>query len=237
METETGKSSVGDLEYRPVRIRIDGVTLDADLRIPPRARGVVIFAHGSGSGRQSPRNRLVATDLEASGFATLLVDLLSRDEQEEDSLTGALRFDIDLLATRLGSVTDWAIHEPKLWSLPVGYYGASTGAAAAIVAAAHRPGVVRAIVSRGGRPDLSSTSLAKVHCPTLLIVGGADTPILPLNEDALRKLGSRGALSVVPYATHLFEEPGALERVAILAREWFDQHLAHRHQPAGQGAW
>ncbi len=237
METEAGKSSVGDLEHRPLRIRIDGVTLDADLRVPPRARGVVVFAHGSGRGRQSPRNRLVATNLEASGFATLLVDLLSRDEQEEDALTGAFRFDIDLLAARLGSVTDWAIHEPKLWSLPVGYYGASTGAAAAIVAASHRPGVVRAIVSRGGRPDLAPTALSKMHCPTLLIVGGADTPILPLNEDALRKLGSRGALSVVPGATHLFEEPGALERVAIMTRDWFDQHLAHRQQPAGQGAW
>lgn len=237
MGTDAEKSSVDGLADRAVRIRIDGVELDADLRIPPRPRGVVIFAHGSGSGRQSPRNRLVAEELEQSGFATLLVDLLTRDEQVQDSRTGAFRFDIYLLASRLGSVTDWAIHEAKLWSLPVGYYGASTGAAAAIVAAARRPGVVRAIVSRGGRPDLASGALAKVRCPTLLIVGGADLPIIPLNEEALGKLGSHGALSIVPHATHLFEEPGTLERVSILTQNWFDQHLAHRRQPAGQAAW
>jgi len=237
METDLGKSSMNDLTDRSVKIRIDGVALDADLRIPPHARGVIIFAHGGGSGRQDPRNRLVATELEHAGFATLIADLLTREEQERDTRSGAFRFDIDLMSSRLGSVTDWAIHEPKLWSLPVGYHGASTGAAATIVAAAHRPGMVRAIVSCGGRPDLAISALAKVRCPTLLIVGGADLPILQLNEDAVRKLGRHGTLSVVPHATHLFEEAGAMERVTTLTRAWFDQHLAHRRHPAGQGAW
>ncbi len=237
METDTRKRPVDELVDRAVRVRIDGVELDADLRIPPHPRGVVIFAHGSGSGRRSPSNRLVAEELEQSGFATILVDLLNREEQEQDSRTGAFRFDIDLLASRLGCVTDWAIHEAKLWSLPVGYYGASTGAAAALAAAARRPGVIRAIVSRGGRPDLASNALARVRCPTLLIVGGADRPILPLNEEALGKLGSHGALSVVPRATHLFEEPGALERVAILTQGWFDQHLGHHPQATNHAAW
>lgn len=237
MGTGTEKSPVDELVNRAVRIRINGIELDADLRIPPHPRGVVIFAHGSGGGRRSPRNRLVAEELEQTGFATLLVDLLTRDEQGQDARTGSIRFDIDLLASRLGSVTDWAIHEAKLWSLPVGYYGASTEAAAVIVAAVRRPGVVRAIVSRGGRPDLAHKALAKVHCPTLLIVGGADLPILQLNEEALGKLGSRGTLSMVPRATHLFEEPGALERVAFLTQNWFDQHLGHRSQQASQEAW
>jgi Dienelactone hydrolase and related enzymes len=237
MGAGTEKRSVGELADRAVRIRIDGVELDADLRIPHHPRGVVIFAHGSGGGRRSPGSRLVAEELEQSGFATLLVDLLTREEQRHDERTGSLRFDIALLASRLGSVSDWAIHEAKLWSLPVGYYGASTEAAAAIVAAVRRPGVVRAIVSRGGRPDLALNALAKVHCPTLLMVGAEDARILRLNEEALGKLGGRGTLSVVPHATHLFEEPGALERVAILTQHWFDQYLVHRPRPASQEAW
>jgi dienelactone hydrolase len=237
MWTDTRNDSTHAPRERAVRVPINGVVLDADLCTPDQARGVVIFAHGSGSNRASPRNRLVADALQREGFATLLPDLLTPGEERRDLRTGHLRFDIDLLAARLGAITDWAIHEPTLWSLPVGYFGASTGAAAAIVAAARRPGVVRAIVSRGGRPDLAGDVLGRVRCPTLLIVGGDDLPILEMNDDALRKLGGHRVLQVIPHATHLFEEPGALERVARLARDWFDQHLARRRESARQGIW
>lgn len=222
---------------RTVRIPIDGVALDADLRIPAHARGVVIFAHENGSDRQSPRYRLVADELERAGFATLCVDLLTPAEHEEDARCGSIRFDIDLLAARLGAATDWAIHDSRLWSLPVGYYGASTGAAAAMLAAVRRPGVIKAIVSRGGRPDLAPSALGKLRCPTLLIVGGEDVPMLELNEDSVRTLGAHGTLRIIPEATHLFEEPGALEDVATLTRNWFIQYLAHRREPIGQAAW
>jgi pimeloyl-ACP methyl ester carboxylesterase len=174
--------------------------------------------------------------LQRAGFATIIPGLLTPDEERQDERSGCFRFDVDLLAARLGAVTDWAIYEPTLWSLPIGYFGAGTGAAAAILAAARRPGVVRAMVSRGGRPDLASRALTRIRCPTLLIVGEDDVPILELNQDSVWKLGGHRVLQVVPHATHLFEEPGALERVASLATAWFDQHLAHHSEPAQQGA-
>ncbi|HEX8715493.1 MAG TPA: dienelactone hydrolase family protein [Gemmatimonadaceae bacterium] len=222
---------------RPVRIAIDGVMLDGDLVVPPQARGIVIFAHGSGSSRQSPRNRFVARELGRSSFATLLLDLLTRDEEGVDAATGELRFDIPFLADRLGAATDWVVTAPGLRSLPVGYFGASTGAAAALVAASHRRGEVRAIVSRGGRPDLAGDALRRVHCPVMLIVGAADPEVLELNRDALVQLGGPRALELVPRATHLFEEPGALEEVARLARGWFEQYLSSPRTVDSRDAW
>ncbi|MFZ5655216.1 MAG: dienelactone hydrolase family protein [Pseudomonadota bacterium] len=207
-----------------VELRLGGVRLDADLAQEPGAAGLVIFAHGSGSGRASPRNRWVAERLQAAGFATLLFDLLSAAEQREDALTGALRFDIPLLAERLVGAIDWAARQPDLGALRVGLYGASTGAAAALVAAAVRPEAVCAVVSRGGRPDLAAASLAAVVAPTLLIVGGNDPQVIDLNRDAAALLRAPHSLEIIPGATHLFPEPGALERVAELARDWFVAH-------------
>lgn len=209
-----------------------GVRLHGDLTVPPRAKGVVVFAHGSGSSRASPRNQRVAKQLQAAGFATLLFDLLTVDEDSFDSQTGQLRFDVQLLAERLSNTTEWLGLQPAVAGLHVGYFGASTGAAAALVAAATHPGVVRAVVSRGGRPDLAGPYLGRVKAPTLLIVGGNDTAVIGMNESALRQLASpMKNLEIVPHATHLFEEPGALDRVADLALRWFEQHLA---QPASQ---
>jgi putative phosphoribosyl transferase len=213
-------------DERAVSIPADRVALEGDLRMPPRARGVVLFAHGSGSSRHSPRNRYVAQVLVDAGLATLLMDLLTHSEELVDIKTRALRFDIDLLARRLVAATDWLISQPDTRDLPIGYFGASTGAAAALVAAAERPSVVRAIVSRGGRPDLAGPALARVRAPTLLIVGGNDLPVIRMNEEAMRQLTVETQLVIVPGATHLFEEPGALERVADLARDWFVRHLA-----------
>jgi putative phosphoribosyl transferase len=204
-----------------VELRLGGVRLDADLAEVPGAAGLVIFAHGSGSGRASPRNRWVAERLQAAGFATLLFDLLGAAEQREDALTGALRFDIPLLAERLVGAIDWAARQPGLGALRVGLYGASTGAAAALVAAAARPEAVCAVVSRGGRPDLAADSLAGVAAPTLLIVGGEDDVVIELNRKAAARLRAPHRLEIIPGATHLFPEPGALERVAELAGDWF----------------
>ncbi len=194
---------------RAVRVLTAGVALDGDLSLPSAARAVVVFAHGSGSSRHSPRNRYVAGVLQAAGFATLLMDLLTPDEEQVDARTGALRFDIALLARRLVGATDWLAQQAATRALRVGYFGASTGAAAALVAAAERPEAVGAIVSRGGR----------------LIVGGNDPPVIIYNQAALTQLHGAKRLDIVPGATHLFEEAGALERVAELARDWFLDHL------------
>lgn len=207
-----------------VRIPAGGATLDGDLVVAGDARGIVAFAHGSGSSRHSPRNRAVAQVLQTAGIATLLMDLLTPEEEVRDSRTRELRFDIDLLAERLLAATDWLSDQPGTASLPLGYFGASTGAACALVAAAQRP-VVRAVVSRGGRPDLAGPWLAQVTAPTLLIVGALDETVLDLNRTALAQLQAEAALETVLGATHLFEEPGALERVADLAVAWFTRHL------------
>lgn len=204
-----------------------GQVLTGDLSMPPDAHGLVVFAHGSGSSRLSPRNRWVAASLWAGGFATLLLDLLTRDEERNDEVTRQHRFDIALLAERLVVAIDWASHEGYLKSLPIALFGASTGAAAALVAAAQRPLVIHAVVSRGGRPDLAGASLELVRAPTLLIVGGHDAQVINLNREALRRLHCTKQLAIIPHATHLFEEPDALKQVADLARQWFATHLAH----------
>ncbi len=201
------------------------VVLEADVVVPRPARGVVLFAHGSGSSRHSPRNRHVAGELQRAGLATVLVDLLTPSEERVDLQTGEFRFDIGKLAVRLAALTDWLVrHEPTA-GLPVGLFGASTGAAAALVAASARPAFVRAVVSRGGRPDLAGEALRSVRRPTLLIVGERDPVVIELNHEAMEKLPGETRLEIVPGATHLFEEPGALEEVARLAREWFLRYL------------
>jgi putative phosphoribosyl transferase len=209
-----------------VAIPIQGAELEATLAVPERASGVIVFAHGSGSGRHSPRNRYVAEQLLESGFGTLLLDLLTPTEERYDRETADLRFDIDRLATRLVVAIDWLNEHDRTAALPVGAYGASTGAAAALMAAAERPERVAAVVSRGGRPDLAKEALERVSAPTLLIVGERDPQVLELNRAALAELAAREKeLVVVPGATHLFEEPGALDEVTRLARSWFDRHL------------
>jgi dienelactone hydrolase len=190
---------------------------------------VVLFAHGSGSSRHSPRNQSVARVLRQHGLATLLIDLLTTDEESVDQYTRHLRFDIELLALRLLGATDWLREQPQTRELAVGYFGASTGAGAALMAAAERPDIVQAVVSRGGRPDLAGPALLRVHAPTLLIIGGADAPVIDLNEQAMQLLDGEKELRVIPRATHLFEEPGALEEVARLAADWFARHLAPAH--------
>jgi putative phosphoribosyl transferase len=212
-------------EERLVRIAAGPVMLEGNLSLPEGARGVVLFAHGSGSSRHSPRNRYVARLLNAAKLATLLIDLLTSDEEAIDMRTAHLRFDIGLLTERLIAATDWLTQQPDTCQLRVGYFGASTGAGAALVAAAERPDVVGAVVSRGGRPDLAGPALARVRAPTLLIVGGNDLPVIELNWAALAQLRSEKRLAIVPGATHLFEEPGALDEVARLAREWFERYL------------
>ncbi|MBX6385019.1 MAG: dienelactone hydrolase family protein [Microbispora sp.] len=209
-----------------VRIPIGEVVLNADVAVPGQARGAVLFAHGSGSGRHSPRNRYVAGELQRAGLATVLADLLTEDEERIDAVTGHLRFDIGLLADRVGALADRLPGEEALGGLPVGLFGASTGAAAALVAAARRPGGVKTVVSRGGRPDLAGGALRAVRQPTLLIVGERDSIVLDLNREAMREMTAPVRLEIVPGATHLFEEPGALETVARLARDWFLHHLA-----------
>jgi putative phosphoribosyl transferase len=209
-----------------IRMEAAGVVLDADVTVPPQARAVVLFAHGSGSSRLSPRNRMVADRLNGIGLATVLTDLLTPDEERVDAVTAELRFDIGLLARRLTGIIDWMTEQPMLDSLPLGLFGASTGAAAALLAAAARPRRVRAVVSRGGRPDLAGDQLTGVSAPTLLIVGGRDPEVLDLNKAAARRLSGVHELWVVPGATHLFAEPGTLEQVASAAAEWFDRHLA-----------
>ena len=212
---------------RPVSIGLAKATLEGDLGLPPHPCGIVLFAHGSGSSRHSPRNRFVAETLQSHGIATLLMDLLTTSEEEVDRRTALLRFNIPLLARRLAGATTWTLRRPDLRGLSVGYFGASTGAAAALVAAARYSGAIAAVVSRGGRPDLAGDALGSVVAPTLLIVGGDDGPVIDLNEQALAKLGcSEKKLLVIPGATHLFEEPGTLEEVARVAAEWFSGHFA-----------
>jgi putative phosphoribosyl transferase len=208
-----------------VRIDCDSVHLDGMLEIPAHARGLVLFAHGSGSSRHSSRNRHVAQVLRSAGFGTLLFDLLTKEEEQLDTDTGHLRFNIDFLAARLVLTTLWASRNEHAAPLRIGYFGASTGAAAALVAAAEPDADIGAIVSRGGRPDLACEALGRVRAPTLLIVGGADEPVLPLNVDAYARLRCMKRLEIVPDASHLFEEPGALDRVAELAARWFADHL------------
>lgn len=214
-----------------VHVRAGSVALPGDLVLPDRARAVVLFAHGSGSSRHSPRNRWVAGELRTAGLGTLLIDLLTEEEERRDVLTAEHRFDIPLLGRRLVAAVDWLAGQPETRDLPVVLFGASTGAAAALVAAADRPDRVLTVVSRGGRPDLADDALAAVQAPVLLIVGGADTEVLRLNEEAGRRLDAPHALRVVPGATHLFEEPGALEQVAEATREWCDERL----RSAGEG--
>ena len=208
-----------------VRVTAVSVTLEGNLSLPEEARGIVLFAHGRGSSRLSPRNRYVARILNEANLATLLVDLLTPEEEAVDVRTAHLRFDIGLLAERLVGATDWLVQHPDTSRLRIGYFGASTGAAAALVAAVMRPDVVGAVVSRGGRPDLAGRALAHVRAATLLIVGGHDVEVLELNRAALAQLRAEKELVIVPGATHLFEEPGALDQVARLARDWFERHL------------
>ena len=203
-----------------------GVSLEGTLAVPAGASGLVVFAHGSGSSRHSPRNLEVAAQLRGAGLGTLLFDLLSPDEDAVDRRTRQLRFDIDLLARRVVGAVDWAASEPETARLRVGGFGASTGAAAALVAAAERPELVHAVVSRGGRPDLAGPHLPHVQAPTLLIVGGADDVVLDLNREAMAQMTGTGvALEVIPGATHLFEEPGAMDQVAALTASFFVRHL------------
>jgi putative phosphoribosyl transferase len=219
-----------EVPEQPVHVIAGAVSLEGNLSIPDSAQGIILFAHGSGSSRHSPRNRYVAQALQQAGFATLLFDLLTPKEETVDLQTRHLRFNINLLAERLVGATDWLAARPDTQSLRMGYFGASTGAAAALVAATQRPHAVRAIVSRGGRPDLAGSALAEVQAPTLLIVGGNDPLVLDLNRQALAKLRVAKKLEIVPGATHLFEEPGALEQVASLAQEWFMHYLSSPDQ-------
>jgi dienelactone hydrolase len=213
-------------DERLVHVTAGPVTLEGNLGLPEGARGVVLFAHGSGSSRHSSRNRYVARLLNEAKLATLLVDLLTAEEEAVDLRTAHLRFDIGLLAERLVGATDWLTQHPDTGHLRIGYFGASTGAAAALVAAAQRSEAVGAVVSRGGRPDLAGPALPLVRAPTLLIVGGNDFQVIELNRAAFEQLRCEKQLVIVPGATHLFEEPGALDEVARLAREWFERHLA-----------
>jgi dienelactone hydrolase len=215
---------------REITIEAPGATLAADLVVPEGSTGLVVFAHGSGSSRHSPRNRAVAEALQERGLGTLLMDLLTAREEREDLVTGHLRFDIALLAERLTAAIDPVVRGDPA-GLPIGAFGASTGAAAALVAAARRPDVVRAVVSRGGRPDLAGDDLGAVRAPTLLIVGGRDEQVLELNRTAMSRMRSEVSLEIVPGATHLFEEPGALDQVARLAGGWFASHLGGMPAP------
>jgi dienelactone hydrolase len=208
-----------------VAIRVDGDGIAGDLVIPRNAAGIIIFAHGSGSGRFSSRNRFVARALNDGGFATLLLDLLTESEDRLDQETGHLRFDIPLLSRRVMAAVDWCRGDDRTRELRIGLFGASTGAAAALVAAAARASAVGAVVSRGGRPDLAGSMLEGVQAPTLLIVGGADTIVIELNQLALERLRCTRKIAIVPGATHLFEEPGTLEQVCALATGWFEKHL------------
>jgi putative phosphoribosyl transferase len=216
--------AVHPLPRRSIVLETDGRRLHGDLSVPEGASGLVLFAHGSGSSRLSPRNRQVAAALNDHGLATLLFDLLTEDEAADRRLV----FDVELLAHRLLAVSAWTRREPDLGALGLGYFGASTGAAAALIAAAEAPDDVDAVVSRGGRPDLAADRLPAVRAPTLLIVGGADVDVLRLNRQALALLRAPARLEVISGATHLFEEPGALERVAELSADWFIQHLGQR---------
>lgn len=212
--------------HRSVRVPVADVVLEADLAVPLESpRGAVLFVHGSGSGRHSPRNRYVADALSRAGLVTVLADLLTLDEERIDQRDATLRFDIEFLAVRVTALSEWITHTEPTAGLGIGLFGASTGAAAALITAARRPAEIRAVVSRGGRPDLADPYLDDVHQPTLLIVGGRDTLVIELNQRAAEKLAGETRVAIVPHATHLFEEPGTLEQVAYLARDWFLRHL------------
>jgi putative phosphoribosyl transferase len=213
------------VEECPVQVSLGKVILDGSLCVPKKSQAIVLFAHGSGSSRLSPRNQFVARELRNAGLGTLLFDLLTRAEEETDIDTAQYRFNIPLLANRLVGATDWLMDLTGPERFKIGYFGASTGAAAAIIAAAKRPKAVGAIVSRGGRPDLAEDALTEVEAPTLLIVGGNDVPVMTMNQDALRRLKAEKKLEIVPGATHLFEEAGTLEKVARLAIDWFNNYL------------
>lgn len=224
--TRTTQAHPAEAAERSVVVGAGGVELEGDLAIPQGARGIVMFAHGSGSSRHSSRNRFVAEVLRDGGLGTLLLDLLTPEEEQVDVRTRHLRFDIDLLADRLIGAMQWLDSQDETRGLAVGLFGASTGGGAALVAAARRPNGVGAVVSRGGRPDLAGEELRYVRAPTLLIVGGRDTVVIELNKQAMRQMVAPVELVIVPGATHLFEEPGTLEQVAQLARDWFVRHLA-----------
>ena len=213
-----------------VRVPAGATACDGELRVPELATGLVIFAHGSGSSRFSSRNRSVAAFLEEAGFGTLLLDLLTPDEATVDDITRRYRFDIDMLGERVIAAADWAMGRADLQRLPFAFFGASTGAAAALIAAAHRPDVARAVISRGGRPDLAGDALSRVQAPTLLIVGGNDEPVIDLNREAMERMRAVVRLEIVSGATHLFEETGTLERVSQLAADWCRQYL-HPYPP------
>lgn len=223
----TYDSSINGPVHREISIPAGGIDLEADLSLPERATGIVLFAHGSGSTRHSPRNQRVAGILNRGSMGTILADLLTKAEEAVDDNTAEFRFDIDLLIERVTAITDWIGAQHGLQKLPLGYFGASTGAAAALGAAANRPHAVHAVVSRGGRPDLAGEALTRVSASCLFIVGGNDSVVLQLNRQAIAKLPARTMrrLEIVPGATHLFEEPGALDRVAEVARDWFERYL------------
>ncbi|MDZ7737106.1 MAG: alpha/beta family hydrolase [Gammaproteobacteria bacterium] len=220
------------IKSQEVAITADSVALNGTLSIPDNAKGIIVFAHGSGSSRFSPRNQQVAGVLNEASFATLLFDLLSAEEYEYDSVTAEYRFNIPLLSERLVAAIDWTMSRAELQSLPIGLFGASTGSAAALVAAAERPDHVHAVVSRGGRPDLAEAYLTQVRAPTLLIIGGQDQQVQLLNQQAAERMAAPNQLVVVPDATHLFEEPGKLEEVARLAVDWFEKHCPARRSPS-----
>jgi putative phosphoribosyl transferase len=213
------------IEHTSASVPVAEVVLQGDLSMPSAPKGVVLFAHGSGSSRHSPRNRYVAEVLNEHSLGTLLIDLLTADEEQEDKVTGHLRFDIDLLTRRLVAITDWLVNPPKGRGHRIGLFGASTGAAAALMTAAQRPNTVKAVVSRGGRPDLAGSEASLVRAPTLLIVGGKDTAVIQMNRDAIALMKCTVELKIIPGATHLFEERGALAQVASLAADWFTTHL------------
>ena len=221
------KSGLKNIQRMGIHVPVGTVSLDADLSMPMKATGLVLFAHGSGSSRHSPRNRYVAEVLNRGSIGTILTDLLTETEEQLDLPTAELRFDIGLLALRLTAITDWIRAQGNLRKIPLGYFGASTGAAAALVAAADRPSEAQAVVSRGGRPDLAGDALARVVAPCLFIVGGGDDAVLHLNREAIEQLPreTERRLEIIPGATHLFEETGALDRVGELARDWFQHHF------------
>jgi putative phosphoribosyl transferase len=222
-----GRKVSSDGTEQEVLVEVGKVALEGTLGLPKGARAVVLFAHGSGSSRHSPRNRYVARVLREAGVGTLLFDLLTTDEESIDEVSGELRFNIPFLAKRLADATRWLTQQPDMGGVRIGYFGASTGAAAALVAAAELPEKIGAVVSRGGRPDLAGDALPRVKAPTLLIVGGEDVPVIGMNRSALVELGSAvKQIYIVPNATHLFEEPGTLEEVARVAADWFKRQLA-----------
>jgi putative phosphoribosyl transferase len=222
---------MGEVQHDEVQISVDGVTLEAELTMPRSPTGIVLFAHGSGSGRHSPRNQFVAWKLQCAGLGTLLLDLLTRQEELDDTPDGHLRFNVRMLARRLTAATVWSATHHLTRNLSVGYFGASTGAAAALVAASRLGSAIAAVVSRGGRPDLASAELPHVVTPTLLIVGGHDKAVLELNRTAYAQLSGEKQLEIVPNATHLFEEPGAINAVAALASDWFRRYLVPNCAP------